>query len=76
MNGDHGFRGRRRWGLTLLAFVVAGTLALPALYWLAILVSPPVTSDGHPVMPIGQVAFAIVLAPVLGAIVAYFAGRR
>jgi len=59
----------------LLAFVVAGALAFPTLYWIAITIAPNRTSDGHPVMPMGQVAFALVFSPVAAAIAAYFAAR-
>jgi hypothetical protein len=60
----------------LLVFVVVTVAGLPALAWLATAVAPPVTPDGHPVMPMGQAAFAIVFAPVLGLVAGYLAGRR
>jgi len=66
---------RWRIGRALLAFVVVGGAALPVLYMLAITVVPNRTPDGHPVMPIGQVGFAILGAPVAGAVAGYFAGR-
>ena len=59
----------------LLAFVVVVVVALPVLFEAAILLVPARTPDGHPVMPIGQAAFAIVFAPVLAAVTAYFAAR-
>jgi hypothetical protein len=71
-------RGPRRlfrYWRGILGFFVFGTFSLPLLYVIAIAVSPPMTSDGHPVMPIGQVAFAIVFAPVVGAVAGYFLGR-
>ena len=65
-----------RIGRALAAFVVVGAIALPLLYLLAITIVPARTSDGqHAVMPIGQVGFAILVAPVLAAIVAYRVGR-
>jgi hypothetical protein len=67
---------RFRFLRALLAFVVVTLAGLPTLAWFAITVAPPVTSDGHPVMPIGQAGFAIVFAPVLGLVAGYFAGRR
>jgi hypothetical protein len=61
----------------LFAFVVVGGLSVPLLYELAILVSPPFAADGfHRVMPLGQVLFALALAPVTGGIAAWIAGRR
>ncbi len=66
---------RFRFGRAAIAFVLVGALALPLLYGLATLVSPPRTSDGHPVMPIGQVMFALVVAPVVGGVAGYFVGR-
>jgi hypothetical protein len=68
----HGFRVWR----AVIAFLVVGGLAFPMLYGLAILVSPPHTPDGHPVMPIGQAAFAIAFAPALGVIAGFVFGRR
>jgi hypothetical protein len=67
---------RFRFVRALLVFVVVTAAGLPALAWLAVAVVPPRTPDGHPVMPMGQAAFAIVFAPVLGLILAYLAGRR
>jgi hypothetical protein len=37
----------------------------------AIMIAPPVTSDGHPVMPIGQVVIASILGPLVGIALAY-----
>lgn len=69
-------RPRIRWLRGLVAFAGVGGIALPVLYFAAITIAPPITSDGHPVMPIGQVMFASVFAPLLGFVAAYFAGRR
>jgi hypothetical protein len=66
---------RFRYLRALLAVVLVGGVALPLLHFVALTVHPPRTPDGHPVMPIGQVGFAILFAPVLGAIAGYFAGR-
>jgi O-antigen/teichoic acid export membrane protein len=60
----------------LVAFVITTGGALVPLYLLAITVSPARTTDGHPVMPMGQVAFAIFFAPILGVIIGYLVGRR
>jgi len=60
----------------LVAFVVVGMIALPLLYVLAITVAPSRTSDAHPVMPIGQAAFALFFAPIVGLIVAFVVARR
>jgi hypothetical protein len=68
--------GAVRFVRALLTFVVVTVAGLPALAWLATAVVPPVTSDGHPVMPMGQAAFAIVFAPILGLVAGYLAGRR
>jgi len=66
---------RFRYGRAFLAFVAAGLVALPVVYMIAITLVPNVTSDGHPVMPIGQAAFAILVAPFVGGYAAYRAGR-
>jgi len=66
---------RFRFARALLVFFVVTVAGLPTLAWLATAVVPPVTSDGHPVMPMGQAAFAIVFAPVLGLVSGYLAGR-
>jgi len=66
--------GRFRFLHALVAFVLAGGVALPLLYFIAITVAPNRTSDGHVVMPIGQAMFALVFSPILGAVAAYFAG--
>jgi len=60
----------------LLVFLVVTAAGLPALAWFATTVAPPVTPDGHPVMPMGQAAFAIFFAPILGLVAGYLAGRR
>ena len=67
---------RFRFLRALLVFFIVTAVGLPALAWLAIALAPPVTSDGHPVMPMGQAAFAIVFAPVLGLVAGYLAGQR
>lgn len=66
---------RFRFARAALAFVVVCAVAWPVLYGIAVVVSPPRTSDGHPVMPIGQVAFALFVSPIVGGIAGYFAGR-
>jgi predicted membrane protein len=56
------------------AFAIVTALTTPAIYWVAIAIWPPVTSDGHPVMPIGHVAAAIIVGPVAGLCAALFVG--
>ena len=56
--------------LALFAFAIAAGFACVPVYWAAITMYPARTSDGHPVMPIGQVAIAIVAAGVVGLIAA------
>jgi hypothetical protein len=58
----------------LAAFAIVTALTIPAVYWFAITIWPPVTSDGHPVMPIGHVAAAIIVGPVAGLCVALLVG--
>jgi hypothetical protein len=67
-----------RWRILrgVLAFVVVAALALPVVFEIAITVAPNRTSDGHVVMPIGQAALAMLAAPILGGIAAYFAARH
>jgi membrane protein YqaA with SNARE-associated domain len=55
--------------------VVVTAASWVPLYYLAITVSPAVTSDGHPVMPIGHVFFATVASPVLGGIAGWWVGH-
>jgi len=69
-------RPARSWARTLLVFGLASSALWPLLYALACAVSPPRTPDGHPVMPIGQVFLATAASPVLGAILAWWLGRR
>ncbi len=67
---------RFRWARAVLAFIAVGSLAFPVLYFVAITASPNRTSDGHPTMPIGQVAFAMFASPVVAAVAGFFFGRR
>jgi hypothetical protein len=60
----------------LAAFAIVTALTIPAVYWFAITIWPPVTSDGHPVMPIGQLGFAIVFSPIAGGVAGFILGRR
>ncbi len=64
-----------RWGRAGLAFVVSTPLAAVFVFAVAVKIAPPYTADGHAVMAIGQLLLALVLAPVLGACAAAFAGR-
>jgi len=58
----------------ILAFVIVSTVAFSVVFEIAITISPN-RIDGHPTMPIGQAALAMVASPVLGAVAAYFAVR-
>jgi len=60
----------------LAVAAAVAVLAPPAVYWLAVSVHPPVTSDGHRVMPIGQVAVALIAGVVLTLIAAILAARH
>lgn len=55
------------------AIALASTVGL---YALAEAVAPPVTSDGHPVMPIGQAFAAGVLGPIVGVAFGVLYARR
>lgn len=65
-----------RWLRAALAFVATTALAMPLIYFVAITIAPPVTSDGHPVMPIGQAGIALVGAPILGLLAATLLASR
>ncbi len=67
---------RFRWGRAILAFFVGGALAMPLVYGIAVTIQPPITSDGHPVMPIGQAFLGMIAGPVIGSIVAWRVGKR
>ncbi|MBK6694194.1 MAG: hypothetical protein IPG50_18605 [Myxococcales bacterium] len=66
----------KRSGLLALAFVLVTAVAIPVAYFAALLVVPNRTAEGHGLMPIGQVAFAMAVGPVLGAAAAYLLARR
>lgn len=66
---------RFRFGRALLAFIVSLPVAWFVLFELAITIVPPRTSDGHPVMAIGQVGFAMLAAPLVAALLAWTVGR-
>jgi hypothetical protein len=56
--------------LAVLAAAAAAAIAIPSVYFLAVTISPPVTSDGHHVMPIGQAGIALISGAVLAVIAA------
>ena len=66
---------RFRWALAGLAFVVSTLLAAALVFAVAVKIVPPYTAEGYAVMPTGQLLLALVLAPVVGACSAAFAGR-
>ncbi len=67
---------RRRAWLRVAAIGLAATaLAIPAVYWLAVTVSPPLTPEGHRVMPLAQLGAAIVVGPLLGLVAGVLAAR-
>jgi hypothetical protein len=65
-----------RAALVLMSAVVAAAVAIPAAYFVAVSVSPPVTSDGHRVMPLGQVAVAVFSGTLLAVLAAVLVARR
>jgi hypothetical protein len=72
-------RRRIPWFRALLIGVGVGLLATPASYVVALTVSPTLTPDGHRVMPIAHVGFALVfgaIASVFAAVCVARAGRR
>ena len=60
----------------LLAFVLVTSAAVPFIYWIAVTLAPPITPDGHRVMPIGQVGMALMVGPLLGLLAGLLAGQR
>jgi ABC-type amino acid transport system permease subunit len=64
-----------RWLRALVAFFVTLFVGFPLLFQVTIWLVPNRTSDGHPVMPMGQAAFSIVGTPILAVAIAWFFGR-
>jgi hypothetical protein len=60
--------------LLLVACLVSSSVVIFTV--LALALFPAVTSDGHPVMPIGQAFLGIVVGVVAGAALTYFAALR
>jgi hypothetical protein len=60
----------------LVAAVAGGLVATPVAYEVALAVSPNRTSDGHPTMPIGQVAFALLAGAGIAVAAGWWFGRR
>jgi hypothetical protein len=68
---------RLQTALAAFSFWIALALASTVgMYAAAELVAPPITSDGHPVMPIGQAFFAAVVGPIVGVAIAYVIGKK
>jgi len=63
------------WLRVLFTGVTVAVLATPASYFLALTVSPTLRPDGHRVMPIGQVGFALLSGAVLALISAVLVAR-
>jgi hypothetical protein len=63
-------RARIRWLRVLLTGLIVALAATPAAYHLALIVRPTLTPDGHRVMPIPHVAFALLVGPLLGLLAA------
>ncbi len=59
----------------LTSALVVGAFATPAAYFVAVNVSPPLT-DGHRVMPLGQVAIAVISGTLLAVLTAVLVARR
>ena len=73
----HAERSWLRDGLTALLWI--GCLVVSGIYLctsLALRAWPPMTSDGHPVMPIGQAFVGSVVGGIAGLVVATQASRR
>ena len=63
-------RARTPWLRVLLTGLIVALAATPAAYFLAITVNPTLKPDGHRVMPIPQVGFALLVGPLLGLVAA------
>jgi hypothetical protein len=59
----------------LLAFVVVTVASTPLIYFLSITVAPPVTPDGHPVMPVAAAGLALVGGPLVGLVAGLLVSR-
>jgi hypothetical protein len=57
------------WAGMALASTIGG-------YAAAVTIAPPITDDGHPVMPIGQAFVAAVLGPIAGFALAYLFAKK
>lgn len=62
--------------VVLLSGLVVAALAMPVIYSIAVTTSPPFTSDGHRVMPIGQVGVALIGGILLGIVAAVLVAQR
>jgi hypothetical protein len=58
---------------TWVGLALASTVGM---YAAAELVHPPITEDGHMVMPIGQAFFAIVVGPIVGVALGYLIAKK
>jgi hypothetical protein len=64
-----------RAAVAVTSALVVGAFATPAAYFVAVSISPPMT-DGHRVMPLGQVAIAVISGALLAVITAVLVARR
>ena len=69
-------RARGSWLRALLTGLIVALGATPATYLIGVTVSPPVTADGHRVMPIAQVGFALLVGPLLGIVTGVLVAYR
>jgi len=69
-------REQRSPARAVLVGIAVTVLAVPGAYLLALCVHPPVTSDGHHVMPIAQVGMALLIGPLLGVSAGVLTARR
>lgn len=57
--------------MKLIIFIVFTSASIIAVFLLAIWISPPVTPDGHPVMPLGQLFVSFPIGIVLSLIMCF-----
>lgn len=67
-------RRRIPWLRVAITGILVALLAPPALYLLALHVRPPITAQGHHVMPLAQVGFAVLFGGVLSVVAATLVG--
>jgi len=59
----------------ILAFVIVAPIAFFLVFEIVITLFPNRTEDGHVTMPMGQAAYAMLAAPILGGVAAYLAAH-